>query len=293
MEKITIFTTEEKLSGGPAAVARSLMAGFKKLKINYNHNPKFDALVNKTVVVLSNPDALRRAIELKRKNKIKKLLAGPNLMMLPSQVTSIIDHRLIDIYLHPCKQIIKWWVLLDPKFSIKHEVWFAGVDPTYWKIPAGCKKNRVLIYQKKCPDELVKNTIKHLRQSGFSYQVIKYGHYSASHYKSLLTKVKLMVFLSESESQGIALFEAWSCNVPTLVWDRGFGTWKKYKFTISSSPYLSKATGLSFQNAYDFEQRLKSMWQNLNMFRPRDWIISHGTDTITAKNLVTIIKKIN
>lgn len=84
---------------GPSAVLRSLMNGLKGEGVDFNYNPKNGKDVGGVVIVLSHIEALREAIELKRSGKIKKLLAGPNLVNLPSDNLELVTHPLIDYYL--------------------------------------------------------------------------------------------------------------------------------------------------------------------------------------------------
>jgi hypothetical protein len=279
-----------KKSNGPDSVKESIKRGFNSLKVPYNVNPS--ALqTGDTVLVLSGIDLLKHAIKLKRIRKIKKIVAGPNIAMLPSQIISLNNSNLIDIYIHPSAQIIKWWNYLDPDFRIKQKVWYAGVDSDYWEVSKKTKE-QILIYKKKCPDTLFNTVKKCLEKSDLPYEIIEYGKYSTSEYKSLLSKSSLVIYLSESESQGIALFEAWSCNTPTLVWNRGFGTWDKYRFSASSSPYLSKSTGTFFKNIQEFEPNFKKVLNEIHRFHPKKWIISNGTDKVTTKKLLKIINNI-
>ena len=55
------------------------------------------------------------------------------------------------------------------------------------------------------------------------------------------------VFLSTFETQGIALAEAWSMDVPAIVWDpQGQAEWRGRTFTSrSSAPFLTPATGVT------------------------------------------------
>ena len=53
----------------------------------------------------------------------------------------------------------------------------------------------------------------------------------------------LAVFLSSSESQGIALAEAWSMNVPTFVWNpKPKELNGRYFPSVDSAPYLTPET---------------------------------------------------
>jgi hypothetical protein len=52
-----------------------------------------------------------------------------------------------------------------------------------------------------------------------------------------------MIYFSSTESQGIAMQEAWSYDVPTLVYSQPYYFIKNKRFNASSSPYLTKYCG--------------------------------------------------
>ncbi len=101
------------------------------------------------------------------------------------------------------------------------------------------------------------------------------------------------VFLSTFETQGIALAEAWSMNVPTVVWDpRGDAEWLGRRFTsASSAPYLTPATGVAFGDIGDLKPALDRALQSLGSFQPRDWVLEHMTDAVCSKRLYELIKE--
>ena len=52
-------------------------------------------------------------------------------------------------------------------------------------------------------------------------------------FRRLLDEAAIGVFLSTFETQGLALAEAWSMDVPTVVWDpRGTAEWRGRSFPV-------------------------------------------------------------
>ncbi len=90
--------------GGPTAVTRSLIDGLNLLGNSYNYNPS-SKHIQADCVVLSNIDALSNAISLKRSGKIKRLLAGPNIVTLPSEAGRLIAEQEVDVCLVPSKWV--------------------------------------------------------------------------------------------------------------------------------------------------------------------------------------------
>jgi hypothetical protein len=192
--------------------------------------------------VLSGIDHLKKCIVLKKKNKIKTLLAGPNLVTVPSEHNYIIFSKHIDRILVP-----SYWVkrlYLSYKKNCKNiSIWFSGVKVFNLQ---NNNRNKVLIYLKnknifydKCINYLTKNNI--------NFQIIKYGSFSQKKYYEFLKESRVLIYFSLSESQGIAMQEAWSKNVPTLVYKQSFLIYGKRRFRSSSSPYLNKNCGYFFK----------------------------------------------
>ena len=280
-----------KKSSGPNSVFCNLVNGLEKIGVDYNYNPFSLENVGDSVVVLRDIKALKQAIQWKRNGRIKRLFAGPNVAMLPSEITSLPSSNKIDIYLHPCQWVINWWNSIDPEFPIKQHVWVAGVDTEFWQSPLKKKSRQksVLIYKKKCPDEIFQSCIRIAKSMGLDVFKIRYGSYSIKEYKAKLGQVDFVIYLSESESQGIALFESWSCNIPTLVWDRGFFKWEGYSASASSAPYLTNMTGHCFSGAEELEQSIQYMLDNLDEFQPRSWVLKYGSDEVSARCLLKIL----
>ena len=104
---------------------------------------------------------------------------------------------------------------------------------------------------------------------GWDIREIHYGRYRLEQFRHELRNCGLAVFLSDCESQGIALAEAWSCNVPTLVW-----TSDKHYPLQHVAPYLSGATGQMFEGQDDLRTLLAGSWMT-DYLRPRKWVLEN------------------
>src|SRR5262249_9038381 len=99
------------------------------------------------------------------------------------------------------------------------------------------------------------------------------------------------VFLSTFETQGIALAEAWSMDVPTLVWNpRSSAEWRGRRFVAGSScPYLTPATGLDWVTLGDLQRVLIEAIDGRTGFQPRRWTLEHMTDAVCSQTLYDLI----
>ena len=122
-----------------------------------------------------------------------------------------------------------------------------GVDTDKFK-PGTEKNNVILYYKQRDPSELnfltnflKNNNIKNLK-------IFRYGSYKEEDYLRFLQKSKYMIVLGRHESQGFAIEEAMSCDVPLLVWGvslrkQEFPYKKEYvnvKSRVSTVPYWDK-----------------------------------------------------
>ena len=89
-QKINTKKNQFSNYGGHNAVTSSLIDGLMKLDYSFVLNPKLSKQFSRHVHVLSNIYALDLAINLKKKGKINRLTAGPNLVFLPDDYNSII-----------------------------------------------------------------------------------------------------------------------------------------------------------------------------------------------------------
>lgn len=280
---------------GPDTVLKSLINGFNRLNVRYNLNPKKINEIGKTIIVLSNIEALKQAIELKRNKKIKRLLAGPNLVVFSSDFNHIIVSPEIDICIVPSKRVLDVYVQESPTLINRIKIWSAGVDENYWKPKNNClPNNNVIIYYKNASNYLQKKVTMLLKKYSWNLIHIKYGCYTQKEYKSALTNCIFAVFLSRKESQGIALAEAWSMNVPTIVWNPQESiNLGNFTYTTSSAPYLSKKTGISWKKIKDLKEIIIHINSNLKLFCPRKWVLKNMTDIISTKSMMKIVNNIN
>lgn len=274
---------------GPNIVVDSLLSGLSALGIEWNYNPKNHKNIAEVVIVLGYLETLKIAIKLKRAGKIKKLLAGPNLVVYSTDYNSILGSEYIDKVIVPSEVIKRRYVKDLQIINKKIEIFPTGINIQDWK-PKILGKDTVLVYIKTNNSTVIEMTINKLRASSSSYSIIEYGKYTQKQFKDALSRSLYAIFLSESESQGIALLEAWSMNVPTLVWNPGRVIYEGKLITNTSScPYLTSSTGISWKNKRDFDRVFAEFTSNLSLFNPRLWVASNMTELHSAINLVNMV----
>jgi hypothetical protein len=172
-----------------------------------------------------------------------------------------------------------------------------GVDAEWWKPTARTETPTALVYWKSGDEAFCERVEQIVRACGLEPRRVRSMHgehaiFSAADYRQILGQSAIGVFLSTFETQGLALAEAWSMDVPTLVWDpQGEAQWRGRSFTSrSSAPYLTAATGRTWRRLDELEAALRSALADRSAFHPRDWVLAHMTDAICSAALYRIIK---
>ena len=277
---------------GPKMVQESLTVGLTELGEDFLLNSPNTSGQKADAIVLNGPDSLRWAIKQKTLGKFRTLLAGPNLVILPTDEGGLIMNPAIDKYVVPALWTQKFWSLLEPGFSERVEVWPAGVrdsgnlfDP----------KGHVVVYLKSGPQELVDYVGEYLVRAGLTVKFIKYGSYTPAQYLAALSGARAMVFFSNSESQGIALLESWMGGVPTLVWSRGYYGFGGHRFddVTTTAPYLSAEIGERFSGVTDFEEKWNAHFNHPTILDARQYAQEHFTTSKSANSLLQIFEKLH
>jgi len=288
VKKVTVLSDRVTPRHGPFGVYQSIMSGLRMLEIPFNCNPQ-DPQVGDMVVVLSGVDNLRRAIDWKRNGRINGLLGGPNIMNRPNQFNYLLASKEVDVCLVPSQWIKVAYEEDAPALKGRVQSWSAGVDINYWS-PGAMNRDCVLVYWKTEGIELCKKIEELLRKFGYKPVRITYNSYDMSTYKSVLNKSKFAVFISRSESQGIALAEAWSMNVPTLAFDPGQLTYLGRSYSpVSSCPYLTEDTGKAWKYLQELEMLIQNFDSYAAQFDSRRWVLNHMSYEESTRALLAII----
>lgn len=274
---------------GPQAVTASLCRGLDEIKYEYKLNPPTTEITENDIVwVNESIEALRFAIKLKG-GKNYRLIAGPNLIIVPEQSNGIISSAKIDIILQPSDWTKNFMASLKPDLDDKIKVWPAGVAMPI--LNESLKTNGLLVYLKDSRAERLLPEIRSsLQRQNRSFEIIKYNKFQQSEYFAKLGKSRALIYLGNSESQGLALQEAWARNIPTLVLNKEYFEYKKYKFPAEkiSAPYLNDQNGIFF-DTNNFEEKFLEFWSKLTSFQPREYVLNNLSDKICAQKFLAII----
>lgn len=270
---------------GPKAVYKSLVAGLRELNENFTVNEKLSEPIE-TACVLSGAKVVAWAVNQKRKGRINKIVAGPNIVISPKDANGILENPLIDKIIAPSQWVKDFYIKTSPNLLNKIFIWPAGVS-----LPAEKKCEKIfdfLIYNKIKNNDLYKKITDELKAKGYKIRTLEYGKFKQTDYFKLLEQSNFLIYLSESESQGLAMFEAWARGVPILVWERGF--WKTLSnewMGMTASPYVSEENGMRFKNFEEFKTILLDFMSG--SYNPRKFIQDNFNNKISAKKYLNIV----
>jgi hypothetical protein len=234
------------------------------------------------VWVLSDPDDLRWAIANRSRMRARELWAGPNLVVGPLEQGGLLTAPEIDRCIVPSQWVADFYAKEAPSLASRLKIWPAGIDTRRWAA-SGKARAHFLVYNK-YQDAMAQEIQSQLALRGLPSKTIIYGDYTQSEYKSLLDSAIALVWLSRSESQGLALMEAMSMNVPVLAWN--CGTWSNFSHELgrefagpaSSAPWFDERCGVRFSGMADFPEALADLRVRLDRFAPREFLIAEKLD---------------
>lgn len=269
-----------KETTGPGKVVRNLIKGLDTIGYPYCINKALDA--TSQLWIQDDQQALKKASEMKL-----KALIGPNLYIFPENIPANLDLSNF-IYIHPSKWVVDFWKELGFN-KCPLEDWPVGIDIKEFEERKKPGNGIVLIYFKQRYSEELDFVKSILEENNIKYEIISYGFYEQKQYRKKLKNVKYLIWLGKTESQGIALEEALSMNIPALVWDvSSFGHYnitskdkkifnKKeldYK-NATSAYYFDEKCGIKTKNKNEIKNSIQMMEKEWENFKPREYILEN------------------
>jgi hypothetical protein len=269
---------------GPKAVLESLCKGLTEAGVEYEVNLKFKKAEH--VCVLSGVSTLRWAIKQKKIGKVKSIVAGPNLVISTKDEKEILLDPAIDAIIVPSQWVYDFYSKESPQITSKLRIWPAGVT-----IPASKPSQKYidfLVYNKLGNENLSDQIVSELQKKNYKVRVFNYGKFEQQEYFKALEASRFEIYLSRSESQGLAMFEAWARGVPTLAWEKGLWELNGIKVTGKiSAPYLNSECGDSFLDFNDFLKVLPKFFST--GYDPKSYVERLFSNKVCAEKYLKIL----
>lgn len=269
---IGIFHGGVSASNGPGKVAMNLVEGLKKLGIDFVENEERD--MNGCLASWSP----------RFKDLPRETLVGPNLMVLPTDDSSVWSY--FDNFIVPCKWVKDYFQTFDLTASTKFHQWAVGIDTELFSPKRGTK-SKCLVYNKRGSRQNLKLIIQTLNSLGMEYILLDYGSYTESDLLTAGEECLFAILNTATESQGIAYQEIMSMGIPCYAIDKQ--TWDDqpgYNFPATSVPYFDERCGIKHHNFSRFAEFL----DKLSTFKPRDYILDNLTLEKCASEYIRLLE---
>lgn len=156
------------------------------------------------------------------------------------------------------------------------------------------ERNKIMVYFKHRNPADLNLIIQFLQNKNLDYAIFSYDKkYNENDYIQYLQNSKFCIWIDAHESQGFALQEALSCDVPLLVWnvtsmDQEYGSgYQKLKATTTS--YWDNKCGEVFYNINDFEVTYNKFIENIDNYKPREFILDNLSIEVCENRLIEFI----
>jgi len=272
------------------------------IKADFIVSNKEDIIFNEWDIVFIPSDIIDPNYFLNTKN----IIYGPHCFLFPT------PPWLKNTYQFPphCKYILpsKWTesyveetgglclpIIINP-FAVEVEKFKPIITNKYFEC--------LLYFKHRCPEdiEFVENI---LQEKKITYKKFIYGKYKEEDYIKALNECHYGVWVTSTESQGFALQECLSMNVPILVWNatslfdehtlEGIQVYKdrigQYELKGTTIPYWDERCGISFIKKEEFVPSLEIMRSSYTKFHPRDFVLENLSPKVCMERLLENLSK--
>jgi glycosyltransferase involved in cell wall biosynthesis len=227
-----------------------------------------------------------------------KFIFGPHFSVFPNIAQMDMIRRKNIVYIQPSEWAAKVWKDSPLCNNIKIQSLPFGVDTEKFNSNNSIsEREKVFIYFKhRDPNDLL--LIQHfLNNKNYEFQIFSYkDRYNEEDYLNYLKQAKFGIWVGGHESQGFALEEALSCNVPLLVWNVQ-SMKQEYRsnyndIAATSISYWDERCGEYFYNVNELENTFNTFISKLETYKPREYILENLTIEICEQKLIQLVKNI-
>jgi len=227
----------------------------------------------------------------------KFFIFGPHFSVFPNQLLYKINNvHKNSIYLQPSEWALNVWKKFNVESIIPLKVFYFPVNTKKFKPMENIKKEKVFIYFKRRKQEELTFLKKFLHNKNIEFKVFDYvKRYKEEDYLKYLQESNYGIILDAHESQGFAIEEALSCDVPLLVWNVTSMNQEEGinypDIPATSIPYWDNRCGESFYNKEEFEEKYNEFTSKLDTYKPREFVLDKlGIDkcVINFKKLIDL-----
>jgi hypothetical protein len=269
------------------------ITGLKLLLHNINYEYKVGSIdeINSFDIIYSPDNPINTSLY-----PSKKFIFGPHFSIFPNNkllgINNIYNNS---IYIQPSIWAANSWKNMHGVENIiPIKVFSFPVEVGKFCPNQHSQKNEVFIYfKRRNPQEL--EYVKHfLNNKNISYKIFDYVQkYNEDDYLNCLQNAKYGIIIDAHESQGFAIQEALSCNIPLLVWNtcvmsQEYGS-NYPNIPCSSISYWDENCGEYFYKAEEFETSYNKFINKLDTYSPRAYIMENLSPQKCGERFIELI----
>jgi len=278
----------------------------KNINITTISHTIFEQYISNDIINLNEYDCIFSPSYIFDMNKYEhitkpKFIFGPHLSVFPdSDMLSRLISKNNNIYINTLSNWNKnSWMRYDIcKYLQLIELPF-GVDTTLFNELYPIEQRQyVVIYFKHRQQEDYNFVYDFLIQKNISSDIIRtfdyFNRYNENEFIQTLHNAKYCIVIDAHESQGFALQEMMSCNVPLLVWN--IQSMKDESITnyddipATSIPYWDDKCGEVFYNKNELENKFELLQNKLTTYEPRKFILDNLSIETCEKKWIDFIQ---
>jgi hypothetical protein len=236
-------------------------------------------------------------IDISKYPQTTKFLFGPHFSVFPDHKVANIQSK-NSLYIMPGQWCVDDWKSRPICQNLNMTAIPFGVDTDkFCEIKPIQERTEVFIYYKtRHPNELSYMT-QLLNYNNITFKLFNYQErYNEEDYIKCLQSTKYGIWIGRHESQGFALEEALSCNIPLFIWNvRSMNQELGCNYPdipASVIPYWDERCGEFFYEQIEIGEKITKFMQNLYNYKPREYVVENLSMKVCEQKFINTITKI-
>ena len=222
----------------------------------------------------------------------KKFIFGPHFSVFPTnKLIHINNINKNSIYIQPSDWARDTWINMNAQQYLPIKTFSFPVEVDKFRPIENNQKDKVFIYfKRRNPRELlfIENF---LNMKNISYKIFDYvKKYKEEDYIKCLQNAKYGIIIDAHESQGFAVEEALSANVPLLVWNVHFMSQEEGSnypdIPCTNIAYWDERCGEYFYDMNEFDNTYNKFISKIDTYKPREYILENLTPENVVRDLL-------
>ena len=237
----------------------------------------------------------------------KKFIFGPHFGIFSKKSANNFSEQINNvhnnaIYIQPSQPSIDIWhndygFNKIPMYSFPF-----SVNTNKFKPSTDNSKDKIMLYFKNRDPEELTFIKKYLNNKNIKYKIFDYvKRYKEQNFINYLDNCKYAIWLGSHESQGFALEETLSMNVPIFVWSVKY-KWQEYKnrkknrhikTEVNTAPYWSDKCGMKVYTKEEVKLEFDKFIKNVDngVYEPREYILNTLSVKCVSENFKKLVDK--